>query len=599
MASPVNSALNRTIGVQDLKFSEIDSAFNNTIKGKGSFTEIRASGMMLKAWSSLNPQLEEFKIDSDALTAEGHSIFSTYESVIPSSLDGVSPDDFIASVLRIIVGSGPSGDLEEWLDSTADDGLKHFDLTRNGKIDFADTNVHNKMLVNGTSIAFDSDLTGWHRYLELISGNGTAVRFPGLRPFKVGSLKGNNLHYNKVIKNPVPSILSGYSQGFGRAAAVGSYNGYPYFVIGDPINFEGGTSVPPDGSVFTFNASGASLSTITHPNPGSTNGSIGGFLAADSDYWCAGVGGYSSNKGRVYVYSITSSTLQRSFTASNTGYLFGDGVAMDQDIVYIAAPGANPGSYGKGTLYAYNYRTGSSLWSINYPDRNTNLYPGVVHQWGNRIFNWPCIAAGSGYVAISGGWNGSNGGKGTVWVYNTAGTLQYSINASDAGLSHANGNNFGAVMTIYKDYLVCSHFDDGLGDNYACIFTLSTGSFVRRIANPDPDRADTNGDRFSSALAAGDDKLFIGAPLDEEEDRTSNSYTGSVYTYDFDGNLLHTFVKDDINLAGADAGAADLGYSLAANDKLAVFGAPEFDSDLTSPYNGIAVLFDPRFIDKV
>jgi len=599
MAIPANSALNRTIGVQDLKFSEIDSAFNNTIKGKGSFTEIRASGMMLKAWSSLSPQLEEFKIDSDALTAEGHSLFSTYESVIPSSLDGVSPNDFSASVSRIIVGTGPSGDLEEWLDSTADDGLKHFDLTRNGKIDISDTTLHNKMLANGVSLTNDSDLAGWHRYLKLISGNGTDVRFPGLRPFKVGSLKGNNLHYNEIIKNPVPSIASGYNQKFGYAAAVGSYLGNPYFVIGDPDNFEGGTSTPPHGSVFTFNASGAHLSTITHPSPINGYGFMGEFLAADSDYWCSGVKGYNSNQGRVYVYTITTSTLQRSFTGGATGDLFGAGVAMDQDIVYIAAPGANSGTYGSGTLYAYNYRDGTSLWSVNYPDRNTNLYSGTSHQWGNRIFNWNCLAAGSGYVAISGGWNAVNYGKGTVWVYNAAGTLQYSIDASDAGLSHANGNNFGAGLLIYKDYLVCSHFDDGLGDNYACIFTLSSGAFQRKIQNPDTDRADIDGDRFSSRLAAGDDKLFIGAPLDEEEDRTSNLYTGSVYTYDFDGNLLHTFVKDDINLANADAGAADLGYSLAANDKLAVFGAPEFDSDATSPIDGIAVLFDPRFIDKV
>lgn len=598
MATPANSSLNRTIGVQDLKFSEIDSAFNNTIKGKGSITEIRASGMLMAALDLDRSQLEGFTIDSDLITASNHT------KIIPSVAD-IAPDTFgsrIAfqtSLTDIYLGLSPNTDLEYWMDSAADDGNPHGDLDGNGAVQVADITLWNKMYNDGTSITSTSDNEGWHRFLKLITGNGSKVSLPGLNPFKVSVFKGNNLHYNTIVKNPVPSIASGYNQEFGYAAAVGSYNGNPYFVIGDPDNWEGGTSAPPHGSVFTFNASGAHLSTIPHPSPINGYGFMGEFLAADSDYWCSGVKGYNSNQGRVYVYTITTSTLQRSFTGGATGDLFGAGVAMDQDIVYIAAPGANSGTYGSGTLYAYNYRTGASLWSVNYPDRNTNLYSGINHQWGNRIENWKCLAAGSGYVAISGGWNGSNGGKGTVWVYNTAGTLQYSIDASDAGLSHANGNNFGAELLIYKDYLVCSHFDDGLGDNYACIFTLSTGAFQRKIQNPDTDRADTNGDRFSSSLAAGDDKLFIGAPLDEEEDRTSNLYTGSVYTYDFDGNLLHTFVKDDINLANADAGAADLGYSLAANDKLAVFGAPTFDSDATSPTDGIAVLFDPRFIDKV
>lgn len=595
MASPVNSSLNRTIGVQNLKFSEIDSAFNNTIKGRGSITEIRASGMLMAAMDLDRSALEGFRIDSDLITASNHTkIIPSVADIRPDSFD--SKVAFNSSLQNLAASLSPSSDLEYWLDSAADDGNPHGDLNGNGTIQISDVTLANKMNNDGASISVPSDNEGWHRFLKLITGNGSKVSLPGLNPFKVSVFKGNNLHYNTIIKNPEEATTTGYNQLFGYAAAVGEFLGHPYFVVGDPNNFNDGAGY---GSVFTFNASGASLSTINHPDPGSTNGDIGEFLAADADYWCTGVKGYNSSQGRVYVYTITTSTLQRSFTGGASGDLFGAGVAMDQDIVYIAAPGANAGTYGKGTLYAYNYKDGTSLWSVNYPDRNTNLYSGVVHQWGNRSFNWKGLAARSGYVAISGGWNPVNGGKGTVWVYNAAGTLQYSIDASDAGLSHANGNNFGAELLIYKDYLVCSHFDDGLGDNYACIFTLSSGSFQRKIQNPDPDRADTNGDRFSASLAAGDDKLFIGAYLDEEEDRTSNLYTGSVYTYDFDGNLLHTFVKDDINLSGADAGGADLGYSLAANDKLAVFGAPDFDSDLTSPTNGIAVIFDPRFIDKL
>lgn len=98
------------------------------------------------------------------------------------------------------------------------------------------------------------------------------------------------------------------------------------------------------------------------------------------------------------------------------------------------------------------------------------------------------------------------------------------------------------------------------GEGAAYLFDLQTGGLRRRIAGPNAPRAH---DRFGFAVAAPSDRIVVGAPHDDAEERPG---AGTASVFDSEGALLQTLIGTRTN--------ARFGWSMAAFGGSVVIGAP-------------------------
>ena len=149
----------------------------------------------------------------------------------------------------------------------------------------------------------------------------------------------------------------------------------------------------------------------------------------------------------------------------------------------------------------------------------------------------------------------SAGDSGSVYVYNLDGTGETKIYPSDGG---ALSDNFGHSVAIGNNKIVVGapnvdesgdYAIDKLNSGSVYVFNLDGTGEVKITAS---DAAE--GDQFGFSVAISNNKIFVGAPNDD--DNVSNS--GSVYVYNLDGT-------GEYKINASDAGANDLfGYSIGA-----------------------------------
>ena len=249
------------------------------------------------------------------------------------------------------------------------------------------------------------------------------------------------------------------------------------------------------------------------------------------------------NSGSAYIFDSDGSN-QVKITASDArgDDRFGQSVAVGSNRIVIGAPyDDNPNNSGR--VYVYNL-DGTNEVNIKSSDAGTYDRFGYSVAVGNNK-----VVVGAPFDDISAGDSGS------VYVYNLDGTGETKIYPSDGG---ALSDNFGHSVAIGNNKIVVGapnvdesgdYAIDKLNSGSVYVFNLDGTGEVKITAS---DAAE--GDQFGFSVAISNNKIFVGAPNDD--DNVSNS--GSVYVYNLDGT-------GEYKINASDAGANDLfGYSIGA-----------------------------------
>ena len=114
---------------------------------------------------------------------------------------------------------------------------------------------------------------------------------------------------------------------------------------------------------------------------------------------------------------------------------------------------------------------------------------------------------------------------GAFWIYNTDGTGEQKITASDG----ATGDKFGNSVAMTDTKIVVSaESDDDAGSSSGSVYVYNTdGTGEVKITASDG----AQNDRFGYQVAIQGDKIIVGAPYDDD----AGSSSGSVYVYNLDG----------------------------------------------------------------
>ena len=324
------------------------------------------------------------------------------------------------------------------------------------------------------------------------------------------------------------------------------------FVVGAPHS-PGGlpTNWSSAGSVYVYNTDGTGEVKIDATNVNSSGNKFGQSVAMTDTKIVGTAPGWKnpatnySNQGAVYVYN-TDGTGEIQITASDgaASDQFGLKVAMsDTKIIVGAQRKTISGSELMGAVYVYN-TDGTGEVKLTASDG------AAYSQFGRSVaISDTNIAVGSG--------SRPDGDKGAVYVYNLDGTGEVKIQASDA----AANDYFGWSVAITDTHVVAgSIHDDDSGNSTGSVYVYNTDGTGEVKLTASDGAADDN---FGYSVAATDTHIVVGAPSDDDNSTDS----GSVYVYNLDGT-------GEVKITASDAAASDqFGRSVAIQGDKIIVGA--------------------------
>lgn len=192
----------------------------------------------------------------------------------------------------------------------------------------------------------------------------------------------------------------------------------------------------------------------------------------------------------------------------------------------------SPGSYGT-TIYT----SGRTQWGGGFDYRlvnaNTAIKLTAYDATASDQFGYS-VAVGSG-VIVSGspGDDDLGSASGSVYLYNINGTLITKLKASDG----AAGDNFGWSVAAGSNRIVVGapgDDDKGGSSGAAYIFRVSESGVLLKTQQTKLVPSDgAAGDQFGYSVAIGCNRIVVGAPFDSH-----GTHTGSVYIYRRNGTLV-------------------------------------------------------------
>ena len=209
------------------------------------------------------------------------------------------------------------------------------------------------------------------------------------------------------------------------------------------------------------------------------------------------------------------------------------------------------------------------------------------------------IATGHGKLAIAAhGDDDAADAAGAVYVYNTDGTGEFKITASDAQYNDQFGHGNGAGLAIGENKIIVG--SSGVDDDANAYWTDTEGNPVHywnngaiyvydldgsnevKITTSDP----SYNDRFGSCVAIGGGKIVGGAP---NEGAANNGLgTGSIYIFDLDGTNEIKITPSNVYQYAAFGNAVAIG-----DNKIAVGAWNENEGDVSGyQSSGAAFIYD-------
>ena len=190
-----------------------------------------------------------------------------------------------------------------------------------------------------------------------------------------------------------------------------------------------------------------------------------------------GAYGYDSQKGAAYVYN-TDGTGEVKITASDAGAneLFGYGVGMSSIKVVVGAPFNDASGDETGAVYVYN-TDGTGEQMIVASDGGAGDFFGATVAMSDTH-----IVVGAQRTADAGSMSGS------AYVYNLDGTGEVKITPSDG----ASGDNFGRVVSVTPDNKIVvgsPSSDPAAGQSAGKVYTYNLDGSGETIYQPDTPEA--------------------------------------------------------------------------------------------------------------
>jgi hypothetical protein len=266
------------------------------------------------------------------------------------------------------------------------------------------------------------------------------------------------------------------------------------------------------------------------------------------------------NSGSVYVYN-TDGTGEQKIVASDgaDSDYFGGSVAIQGDKIIVGAWGDDDAGSNSGSVYVYN-TDGTGEVKITASDAAQS-----------DRFGWS-VAATDTKIVVGAPWDNDRGGQsGSVYVYNTDGTGEVKITASDGAVV----DYFGRSVAISDTkVIVGAPLNDDSGASSGSVYVYNTdGTGEVKITASDA----VTSDLFGTSVAISDTKVIVGAPYDDD----AGSNSGSVYVYNTDGT-------GEVKITASDgAGGYFFGQSVAISDTKIIVGAPGDGS-----YTGFAYIYN-------
>lgn len=362
------------------------------------------------------------------------------------------------------------------------------------------------------------------------------------------------------------AILTGSTDRFG-AAYVFKFNGAAWAQTHQLIS-----SDPVVGELFGKSVSISGTSIIV----GSPNATVNGNVKA----------------GVVYVYELDGLgdwiESVRLTTLDNNSYdFFGHSVKLDGDRFIAGATGNDDGASSAGTAYIFDYDSINSSWSESV--KLISFQPGSLDYFGSKvdIQGDRAIVSAPNRNALVGSFDYSDVGMVAVFDKNgnnwdsTTMLFAPDLNAADF---------FGIDISLSGDRILVGSYkdDDGgaeSGSAYIFDYDTNTSSWNSGTKITAPDAVAY--DHFGTSVALDGATAYIGSP---ENDDNSESSSGSVYVYTYDGSswayqniLLHTDTPRN-----SDA----FGNSIAVDASNVFIGSYRDDADQGGNFNsGAAYVF--------
>ena len=309
----------------------------------------------------------------------------------------------------------------------------------------------------------------------------------------------------RLVLSPVSTAAS---QSFGASVATDSGRS----VYGAPgANSGAGTATILDrGSSNTW-----SVSATLVASDAAASDAFGASVALQGDIVVVGApfgpGGASANQGAVYVFRKSGATWTQvaKLTASDgvAGDQFGAAVSMNGDSVVVGAPGADvAGAADRGAAYVFRNSTGNT-WveqsKLTASDGAVADHFGasVAMRSSRALIGAPAHAAGAGAAYLfrnTGSWS-----QAAVFAAGEPGAIGYGTSVALSGTIAGDWAFVGAPDAL----------NSGLPCGAAFVYQRATDLSWPSAARITPSDA-AAGDRFGAALAASDDRLVGGAPLD-------------------------------------------------------------------------------------
>ena len=267
--------------------------------------------------------------------------------------------------------------------------------------------------------------------------------------------------------------------------------------------------------------------------------------------------GYPAKYGGIYVYNIDG-TGEQMITASDSADndRFGVSVAMSDTHVVVGAWADDDAGSNSGSVYIYNL-DGTGEVKITASDGTVNDYFGQTVAMSDTHIVVGAIAD-----------DDAGSASGSVYVYNTDGTGEVKITASDA----AENDQFGTSVAVTDTKVVVGAIaDDDGGNNSGSVYVYNLdGTGEVKITASDGAAMDF----FGSSVAISSTKVIVGAQGNDD----AGSSSGSVYVYNTDGT-------GEVKITASDAAADDrFGCSVAMSDTKVAVGARSQDNDSGAVY---------------
>jgi hypothetical protein len=262
------------------------------------------------------------------------------------------------------------------------------------------------------------------------------------------------------------------------------------------------------------------------------------------------------------------------------------GAISESRVVYDGIVNGSRLAYDKGLAYRSIGPDGEVLSSFS-PTNAFKLIP-IDADSSSDNFGWS-VAVGSGFVCVGTPGDDDRGSSaGAVYLFDQErGSLTYYTKLIPATL--AAGDNFGySVAAGNYRVVVGAPGDDDDGNQSGSVFVFHAAA-ASQLVKLTAGALGAAGDNFGHSVAINCNRIVVGAPYDDDKGTDS----GSVYIYKLNGTLVKKIT--DVNGSAGD----NFGFSVAVNCGRIIVGAPYDDDNGSDSGSAFIYDLDGNFIKKL